>query len=130
MARSGQREGMSVFGTDYDTRDGTAVRDYFCEDLAKPTSWPRITWPVGGQSTGVDGTRLTDADSPWMKVISTWSNKPPLGVGFPVQQRSGAPVRATPQPDGAVTESNHTLGWPGITKSDYHCGHRAGWEGL
>ena len=32
---TGQREGMSVFGTDYDTRDGTCVRDYIhVEDLA------------------------------------------------------------------------------------------------
>jgi UDP-glucose 4-epimerase len=33
---TGQREGMSVFGTDYDTRDGTCIRDYIhVEDLAK-----------------------------------------------------------------------------------------------
>ncbi len=33
---TGAREGMSVFGTDYDTRDGTCIRDYIhVEDLAK-----------------------------------------------------------------------------------------------
>lgn len=33
---TGQRDGMNVFGTDYDTRDGTCVRDYIhVEDLAK-----------------------------------------------------------------------------------------------
>ncbi len=33
---TGQRDGMSVFGTDYDTRDGTCIRDYIhVEDLAK-----------------------------------------------------------------------------------------------
>jgi UDP-glucose 4-epimerase len=33
---TGKREGMSVFGTDYDTRDGTCIRDYIhVEDLAK-----------------------------------------------------------------------------------------------
>lgn len=33
---NGAREGMSVFGTDYDTRDGTCIRDYIhVEDLAK-----------------------------------------------------------------------------------------------
>jgi len=33
---TGQREGMSVFGTDYETRDGTCIRDYIhVEDLAK-----------------------------------------------------------------------------------------------
>ncbi|NWN91434.1 UDP-glucose 4-epimerase GalE [Marinobacter adhaerens] len=32
---TGQREGMSIFGTDYDTHDGTCVRDYIhVEDLA------------------------------------------------------------------------------------------------
>lgn len=33
---TGQRDGMKVFGTDYETRDGTCVRDYIhVEDLAK-----------------------------------------------------------------------------------------------
>ncbi len=33
---TGKRDGMSVFGTDYDTRDGTCIRDYIhVEDLAK-----------------------------------------------------------------------------------------------
>ena len=33
---SGAREGMKVFGTDYDTRDGTCIRDYIhVDDLAK-----------------------------------------------------------------------------------------------
>ncbi|MDY6797235.1 MAG: UDP-glucose 4-epimerase GalE [Pseudomonadota bacterium] len=33
---TGKRQGMSVFGTDYDTRDGTCIRDYIhVEDLAK-----------------------------------------------------------------------------------------------
>ncbi|MCG8614112.1 MAG: UDP-glucose 4-epimerase GalE [Pseudomonadales bacterium] len=32
---TGQREGMKVFGTDYDTRDGTCIRDYIhVDDLA------------------------------------------------------------------------------------------------
>jgi UDP-glucose 4-epimerase len=33
---NGMREGMKVFGTDYDTRDGTCIRDYIhVDDLAK-----------------------------------------------------------------------------------------------
>jgi len=33
---SGKREGMKVFGTDYETRDGTCIRDYIhVDDLAK-----------------------------------------------------------------------------------------------
>jgi hypothetical protein len=32
----GQREELSVFGDDYDTPDGTCVRDYMCA----PRPWP------------------------------------------------------------------------------------------
>jgi len=36
QAASGRRESVSIFGTDYDTRDGTAVRDYIhVEDLGR-----------------------------------------------------------------------------------------------
>lgn len=39
-AASGVREGVSVFGSDYDTRDGTCIRDYIhVSDLATAMFW-------------------------------------------------------------------------------------------
>lgn len=48
---TGQREGMSVFGTDYETRDGTCVRDYIhVEDLAKAHVMALDYMARGGES--------------------------------------------------------------------------------
>ncbi|WP_372985420.1 UDP-glucose 4-epimerase GalE [Marinobacter sp.] len=48
---TGQREGMSVFGTDYDTRDGTCIRDYIhVEDLAKAHVMALDYMAKGGES--------------------------------------------------------------------------------
>lgn len=48
---TGQREGMQVFGTDYDTRDGTCIRDYIhVEDLAKAHVMALNHMAGGGES--------------------------------------------------------------------------------
>ncbi|MDO3722463.1 UDP-glucose 4-epimerase GalE [Marinobacter sp. chi1] len=48
---TGQREGMNIFGTDYDTRDGTCVRDYIhVEDLAKAHVMALDYMAAGGES--------------------------------------------------------------------------------
>lgn len=48
---AGAREGMSVFGTDYETRDGTCVRDYIhVEDLAKAHVMALDYMARGGES--------------------------------------------------------------------------------
>ena len=48
---TGQREGMSVFGTDYETRDGTCIRDYIhVEDLAKAHVMALDYMAGGGES--------------------------------------------------------------------------------
>ena len=48
---TGQREGMSVFGTDYETRDGTCIRDYIhVEDLAKAHVMALDYMARGGES--------------------------------------------------------------------------------
>jgi UDP-glucose 4-epimerase len=48
---TGQRDGMSVFGTDYETRDGTCVRDYIhVEDLAKAHVMALDYMAKGGES--------------------------------------------------------------------------------
>ncbi|MDX1457691.1 MAG: UDP-glucose 4-epimerase GalE [Marinobacter sp.] len=48
---TGARDGMSVFGTDYDTRDGTCIRDYIhVEDLAKAHVMALDYMASGGES--------------------------------------------------------------------------------
>ncbi|WP_417500599.1 UDP-glucose 4-epimerase GalE [Marinobacter sp.] len=48
---TGQRDGMSIFGADYDTRDGTCVRDYIhVEDLASAHVMALDYMAEGGQS--------------------------------------------------------------------------------
>jgi len=48
---TGQRDGMSVFGTDYDTRDGTCIRDYIhVEDLARAHVMALDYMADGGES--------------------------------------------------------------------------------
>lgn len=48
---TGGRDGMSVFGTDYDTRDGTCIRDYIhVEDLAKAHVMALDYMASGGES--------------------------------------------------------------------------------
>ncbi|MDC0661993.1 UDP-glucose 4-epimerase GalE [Marinobacter sp. SS21] len=48
---TGTRDGMSVFGTDYDTRDGTCIRDYIhVEDLAKAHVMALDYMASGGES--------------------------------------------------------------------------------
>lgn len=48
---TGVRDGMSIFGTDYDTRDGTCVRDYIhVEDLARAHVMALDHMAAGGES--------------------------------------------------------------------------------
>ena len=48
---TGKRDSMSIFGTDYDTRDGTCVRDYIhVEDLAKAHVMALDYMAGGGES--------------------------------------------------------------------------------
>lgn len=48
---TGQRDGMKVFGTDYETRDGTCIRDYIhVDDLAKAHVMALEYMSNGGQS--------------------------------------------------------------------------------
>ncbi|MGO3294440.1 MAG: UDP-glucose 4-epimerase GalE, partial [Marinobacter sp.] len=48
---TGQRDGMSIFGTDYDTSDGTCVRDYIhVEDLASAHVMALNYMAGGGES--------------------------------------------------------------------------------
>jgi len=104
---TGQREGMSLFGEDYDTRDGTCIRDYIhVEDLAKAHVMALDYMANGGDTRILNcgyGRGFTVQEV--IDVVKKVS-----GVDFPVTQvgrRAGDP--------GALTADNtrirETLGW-------------------
>ncbi|MEC8824015.1 MAG: UDP-glucose 4-epimerase GalE [Pseudomonadota bacterium] len=89
---TGQRDGMSVFGTDYETRDGTCVRDYIhVEDLAKAHVMALDYMAKGGESQVLNcgyGRGFTVREV--IDVVKSES-----GVDFPVQEtgrRAGDPA--------------------------------------
>jgi UDP-glucose 4-epimerase len=124
---TGQREGMSVFGTDYDTRDGTCVRDYIhVEDLAKAHVMALDYMARGGQSQVMNcgyGRGFTVDEV--ISVVKRLS-----GVDFPVQ-RSG---RRAGDPAALMADNQlikHTLGWqPDHDNLDTIVGTALAWEGL
>lgn len=104
---TGQREGMSVFGTDYDTRDGTCVRDYIhVEDLAKAHVMALDYMAQGGESKVLNcgyGRGFTVREV--IDVVKRVS-----GVDFPVTEtgrRAGDP--AALMADNTLIRD--TLGW-------------------
>ncbi|SFM52521.1 UDP-glucose 4-epimerase GalE [Marinobacter zhejiangensis] len=89
---TGAREGMSVFGTDYETRDGTCIRDYIhVEDLAKAHVMALDYMADGGKSDVLNcgyGRGFTVREV--IDVVQRLS-----GVEFPVQEtgrRAGDPA--------------------------------------
>ena len=104
---TGQRDGMSVFGTDYETRDGTCVRDYIhVEDLAKAHVMALDYMARGGESQVLNcgyGRGFTVREV--IDVVTTES-----GVDFPVQEtgrRAGDPAALMAD----NTRIKSVLGW-------------------
>lgn len=104
---TGQRDGMSVFGTDYDTRDGTCIRDYIhVEDLAKAHVMALDYMATGGESKVLNcgyGRGFTVQEV--IDVVKEHS-----GVDFPVEQagrRAGDPAALMAD----NTRIKETLGW-------------------
>ncbi len=108
---TGQRSGMNIFGTDYDTRDGTCIRDYIhVEDLAKAHVMALDYMAQGGKSQVLNcgyGRGFTVREV--IDVVKELS-----GVDFAVEEtgrRAGDPA-ALMADNQRTTE---TLGW----KPDY-----------
>ncbi len=104
---TGQRDGRSVFGTDYDTRDGTCIRDYIhVEDLAKAHVMALDYMARGGESSVLNcgyGRGFTVNEV--IDVVKARS-----GVDFPVEltgRRAGDP--AALMADNTLIKA--TLGW-------------------
>jgi len=123
-AATGKRDGMSVYGADYPTRDGTCIRDYIhVSDLARAHS-AALDHVRGGGANGIFNCGYGHGFSV-LEVIDTV--KKVSGVDFPVRQegrRPGDPaglvadnmaIRSalnwTPQLDDLETIVTHALGW-------------------
>ncbi len=103
----GVRDGMKVFGTDYETRDGTCIRDYIhIEDLAKAHVMALDYMTKGGDSdilncgygSGFTVTEVVDV----VKEVS--------GVDFPVEEVG----RRAGDPDALMADNSkikRVLGW-------------------
>jgi len=124
---TGQREGMSVFGTDYDTRDGTCIRDYIhVEDLAKAHVMALDYMAAGGHSKVMNcgyGRGFTVREV--IDVVKEQS-----GVDFPVTEtgrRAGDP--AALMADNTLIRQ--TLGWqPDYDNLETIVGTALAWEAI
>ena len=124
---TGQRDGMNVFGTDYDTRDGTCIRDYIhVEDLAKAHVMALGYMAEGGQSRVMNcgyGRGFTVREV--IDVVKSES-----GVDFPVTEtgrRAGDP--AALMADNTLIRQ--TLGWqPDYDNLDTIVGTALAWENI
>lgn len=124
---TGQRDGMSVFGADYETRDGTCVRDYIhVEDLAKAHVMALDYMAKGGDSSVLNcgyGRGFTVNEV--IDVVKTQS-----GVDFPVElvgRRAGDP--AALMADNARIKA--TLGWtPDFDNLDTIVSTALAWEAI
>ncbi|MBW7470129.1 UDP-glucose 4-epimerase GalE [Marinobacter sp. M216] len=124
---TGQREGMSVFGTDYDTRDGTCVRDYIhVEDLAKAHVMALDYMARGGESRVLNcgyGRGFTVNEV--IDVVKRQS-----GVDFPVAETG----RRTGDPEALMADNariRQTLGWtPNYDNLETIVGTALAWEAI
>lgn len=124
---TGQREGMSVFGTDYDTRDGTCVRDYIhVEDLAKAHVMALDYMGQGGESRVLNcgyGRGFTVKE-----VIGEVKRQ--SGVDFPVAETG----RRAGDPEALMADNariKETLGWaPDYDNLETIVGTALAWEAI
>ncbi|TBW54652.1 UDP-glucose 4-epimerase GalE [Marinobacter halodurans] len=122
---NGVRDGMQIFGTDYDTRDGTCIRDYIhVEDLAKAHVMALDYMKRGGTSDVLNcgyGRGFTVREV--IEVVKRLS-----GNDFPVTEtdrRAGDPA-ALMADNSKITR---TLGWqPDYDDLDTIVGTALAWE--
>ena len=122
---NGIRDGMQIFGTDYDTRDGTCVRDYIhVEDLAKAHVMALDYMKRGGQSEVLNcgyGRGFTVREV--IDVVKRLS-----GSEFPVTETD----RRAGDPEALMADNSkitRTLGWqPDYDELDTIVGNALAWE--
>lgn len=122
---AGARDGMKIFGTDYDTRDGTCIRDYIhVEDLARAHVMALDYMAKGGSSRVLNcgyGRGFTVRDV--IEAVKRLS-----GTDFPVEEAG----RRAGDPDALTADNTAikaTLGWvPMHDDLDVIVGSALAWE--
>ncbi|HEY5512752.1 MAG TPA: UDP-glucose 4-epimerase GalE, partial [Geomonas sp.] len=107
QAALGMRDSVSIFGTDYDTPDGTGVRDYIhIEDLAAAHLYALAYLEKGGASTTINvGYGRGESVREVIEVVKKVS-----GVDFPVHEaprRPGDPANLV----AGAERIRSLLGW-------------------
>ncbi len=124
-AATGKRDGMSVFGTDYPTPDGTCIRDYIhVSDLARAHRLALHYMRAGGQ-----GTVLNCAYGHGYSVMDVIKTvKRVSGIDFPVtftERRAGDP----PEIVATGAKLRTLLGWvPAYDDLETIVAHALAWE--
>src|SRR5690606_28294829 len=110
----GQRQGFKIFGDDYDTRDGTAVRDYIhVLDLAEAHVRALEYLLAGGETTALNlGTGTGAPVSELTAAIRRISNTPFL-VAIAPRRRGDAPSLVADS-----TRPREILGWSPTRRLD------------
>ncbi|MDP6433877.1 MAG: UDP-glucose 4-epimerase GalE [Arenicellales bacterium] len=124
-AATGQRESITIFGTDYETNDGTCIRDYIhVEDLAG-AHLNALTWLLKGGDSQVLNCGYGHGYSV-REVIETV--KAVSGVDFEVVEGS----RRAGDPPALIADSSkirERLGWtPNLDNLEIICGTAWKWE--
>lgn len=125
QAASGRREAIRVFGTDYDTPDGTCIRDYIhVADLCEAHSLALDYLRTGGQSNAFN---LGNGQGFSVREVIDTAERV---TGRPIRviaegRRAGDPARLVAHSAKARRE----LGWnPGYPELDVIVQHAWGWE--
>ncbi len=127
QAALGKREALSVFGSDYDTPDGTGLRDYIhVSDLAKAHRLA-LGWLRGGGESGAMNCGYGHGFSV-LEVIE--SVKRVSGVDFRVNME-GRRAGDSPKVVAKADKVKEKLGWvPDYDDLDTIVSHALAWERL
>lgn len=121
---AGIRESLSVFGHDYDTRDGTAIRDYIhVVDLAK-AHLAAVKRLVSGKVSKIEYINIgTGRGSTVLEVIQSFEKTNNLKLSYQLVERRAGDVESI---YAEVSKAAELLGWK--TELDLDDMTKSSWE--